>query len=448
MKKVDAIMADTPGIAHWINVGGISLLDNSAPLSNSAVVYTIYDDFETRVAKGLSQDVVLANLRKKLAGLEEAMGFVVVPPAIQGLGVSSGFQMQLLAKSGFDFDKLGVSALDMMQAGSRIPALAGLTTSFRPGAPQISARVDRVKAETLNVPIGDVFKTMQAYLGSVYINQFNKFGRTFQVYVQADSQYRLDPEDIRQLYTRNADGQMLPLGTLVDVAYTSGPAVVNLYNMYPSAPINGRAAPGYSTGQALEIMEQLAKAKLPADIGFEWTGMSYQEKLVGNQAIFVFLLSSLLVFLVLAAQYESWTSPAAVILAVPLALLGTGLALTIRGFDNNVYTQIGLVLLIALASKNAILIVEQAREFIAEGQPLVEATIESSRRRFRPILMTSFAFILGTVPLMIAQGAGAASRQALGTAVVGGMLASTLLAVLFVPVCFVVMSTLRRGTRV
>jgi hydrophobic/amphiphilic exporter-1 (mainly G- bacteria), HAE1 family len=238
---------------------------------------------------------------------------------------------------------------------------------------------------------------------------------------------------------RNAKGQMVPLGTMTDVSFTTAPAVITLYNLFPAAPINGMAAPGYSSGQALQIMEDMARQKLPADMGFEWTGMSFQEKLVGNQAIYVFAIASLMVFLVLAAQYESWTDPAAVILVVPLAMLGTVLALIARHFDNNVYTQIGLVLLIALAAKNAILIVEYGRELLAHGMPLMEAAVEASRRRLRPILMTSFAFILGVVPLAIAKGAGAASRQALGTAVIGGMLASTLIAILFVPVYYVLM---------
>ncbi len=301
----------------------------------------------------------------------------------------------------------------------------------------LHADIDRVKAESLNVSVGDVFSTFQNYLGSYYVNQFNKFGRTYQVYVQADTQYRQDTTDINYLYTRNMEKKMVPVRTLTGLSMTTGPSIITLYNLYPAAYISGSAAPGFSSGQALNLMEQMTKQKLPPDMGFEWTGMSYQEKLVGNQALFVFALSVLLVFLVLAAQYESWSSPAAVILVVPLALLGTVLALTVRGYDNNIYTQIGMVLLIALASKNAILIVEVAREQRAKGVDLYEAAVDASRRRFRPILMTSFAFILGVMPLVVATGAGAASRRALGTAVIGGMLASTLLAVLFVPIFYV-----------
>lgn len=437
--QLNEIFKRTPGVSDWVTIGGISLLDNSATLPNAAAIYVVLEDWDKR-GPGLDLRHIYANLSRQLAGVQGAIAFVVLPPAIQGLGVSGGFQMQVEMRGGsFDFDKLGQIVREMIRDGNTQTGLRGLNTSFSPNVPQIMADVDRVKAENLGVPVNNVFSTLQAYLGSYYVNQFNKFGRTFQVYVQADSKYRLEPSDIGQLYTRNNQGEMVPIGTLADIEYMDAPAVITLYNLYPSAPINGQSAQGFSSGQALNLMEQMANKKFPSGVGYEWTGMSYQEKLVGNQAIFVFALSVLLVFLVLAAQYESWTSPAAVILVVPLALLGTVLALAMRGFDNNVYTQIGIILLIALASKNAILIVEYAREQRAAGQPLLDAAVEASRRRFRPILMTSFAFILGVVPLALASGAGAASRQALGTAVIGGMLASTLLAVLFVPVFYVVM---------
>lgn len=439
-EKVDAILRKTPGVAHTIIMGGQSLLDGSAPLANASKVVAIYESFEKRTKAGLTQEVVLAGLRKRLASMQEAIVFVAIPPAIQGLGVSGGFQMQVQLKgAGYDFPKLGQVVSEMIRDGSAQSGIAGLSTSFRPGVPQLAADVDRIKAESLGVRVNDVFKTLQGYLAPVYVNQFNKFGRTYQVRVQADHQYRMEPEDIRRLHTRNREGQMVPIGTMTNIDRVTGPSLVSLYNLYPSALISGRAAPGFSSGQALGLMEQMAEQKLPADMGFEWTGISLEEKLVGHQSLLVFFFSALLVFLVLAGQYESWTDPAAVILVLPLALLGTVIAVATRGFDNNIYTQIGIVLLIALASKNAILIVEQGRELRAQGKPLLEAAVEASRRRFRPILMTSFAFILGVVPLVIAKGAGAASRQALGTAVVGGMLASTLLAVLFVPVFYVTM---------
>lgn len=438
MNKVDAIVAATPGIAHRITIGGVSLLDGFASLSNSGVIFAIYEDFEKRLKAGLSQELIVGALYQEFSKLQEAMVIPLVPPAIQGLGVASGFEMQLqLRGTGFDFQKLAQMTGEIVRDGNAQSNLRHLNTSFRPGVPQLHADIDRVKAESLDVSVGDVFSAFQNYLGSYYVNQFNKFGRTYQVYVQADSRYRLESSDIGYLYTRNIKGKMVPLRTLTNLSMTTGPSLISLYNLYPSAYISGRAAPGFSSGQALNFMEQMTAQKLPPNMGIEWTGMSYQEKLVGNQALFVFALSVLLVFLVLAAQYESWSSPAAVILVVPLALLGTVLALTFRGFDNNIYTQIGMVLLIALASKNAILIVEVAREQRAKGVDLFEAAVDASRRRFRPILMTSFAFILGVMPLAVATGAGAASRRALGTAVIGGMLASTLLAVLFVPIFYV-----------
>jgi len=443
MNEVNEIVAATPGIANRITIGGISLLDGFASLSNAGVIFAIYDDFEKRVKEGLSQELIIGTLFHKLSRLQEAIIFPLVPPAIQGLGVASGFEMQLqLRGTGFDFEKLAQMTGEILRDGRAQSELAHLNTSFRASVPQLHADIERVKAESLKVSIGDVFSTFQNYLGSYYVNQFNKFGRTYQVYVQADSKFRLESTDINYLYTRNTNGEMVPIRTLTGIDIMAGPSLISLYNLYPSAYISGSAAPGFSSGQALNLMEQMTAQKLPPDMGIEWTGMSYQEKLVGNQALYVLGLSVLLVFLVLAAQYESWSSPAAVILVVPLALLGTMLALTVRGFDNNIYTQIGMVLLIALASKNAILIVEVAREQRAKGVDLFQAAVDASRRRFRPILMTSFAFILGVVPLALASGAGAASRQALGTAVIGGMLASTILAVLFVPIFYVNMQRL------
>ena len=447
---VDEVLADTPGIANRVAIGGISLLDNSATLSNAAVIYAIYDSFEARNEAGLTQASILQDLRGRLAAIQEALVFVVVPPAIQGLGVSGGFQMQLLLKDGSgDYAKLQEVAVELIRNGSAQSGLTGLSTSFRANVPQLFADVDRIKAENLGVPVGDVFSTIQSFLGSTFVNQITKFGRTFQVYVQADSAFRLEPDALRQLYVRNREQQMVPLGTVTEIDFTTGPALLSLYNLFPTAAINGRAAPGYSSGQALGLMEQMAERTLPPGMGYSWTGMSYQEKQVGGQATIIFALSLLIVFLLLAAQYESWTNPLAVILIVPLALLGVVIAVATRSFDNNVYTQIGVVLLIALATKNAILIVEVAREMRAKGEDIGEAAIEAARLRFRPILMTSFAFILGVVPLVIASGAGSASRQALGTAVFGGMIAATVFNGTFTPVFYAMLQGLseRLGRR-
>jgi HAE1 family hydrophobic/amphiphilic exporter-1 len=350
--------------------------------------------------------------------------------------------MQLQDRADVGLPELQKMVDEILQDGNAQAGLAGLNSTFRADVPQIYAEVDRTKAKTLDVPLSSVFNTMQAYLGSAYVNDFNKFGRTWQVQVQADHEFRNKPEDIRQLDVRDAMGNMVPLGTLISVDQVLGPQTIQRYNLYPSASITGGAAPGFSSGQALDLMEQLADNKLPPSMGYEWTGMSYQEKKVGSEAIVVFALAIVLVFLVLAAQYESWTSPTAVILVVPLAVLGTVVALMMRGMDNNVYTQIGIVLLIALASKNAILIVEFASEQRAKGLGITDAAVEAAKLRFRPILMTSISSITGFMPLVVASGAGAASRQAIGLAVVGGMAAATIMSLLFTPVFYVVMQRL------
>lgn len=434
--KINEIIGGTPGIEDWITIGGYSVLDGTV-VSNAAAFYIVFKDWKERTDPSLSQEAILKNLRRHFAAVEEGIAFVFVPPSIQGLGVAGGFQMQLEDRGGVGLMQLGQLAQEMVYDGSRQTGLTALNTTFRAGIPQLYADIDRTKVKTLNMSLNSVFNTLQASLGSAYVNDFNKFGRTYQVRVQADQDFRSRPSDIGRLEVRNNDGNMVPLGTVLDVEETLGPQVIMRYNLYPSAAINGEAASGYSSGQALKLMEQMAASKLPRTVGYEWTGMSYQEKKVGGQAILILGLAVLLVYLVLCAQYESWTIPGAVILVVPLALLGSVVAVTLRAMDNNVYTQIGIVLLIALASKNAILIVEFARELRAQGQDIIEAAVNASRMRFRPILMTSFAFILGVYPLVSAEGAGSASRRALGTAVFGGMIASTFLAVLFVPVFYV-----------
>ena len=295
--------------------------------------------------------------------------------------------------------------------------------------------------------MSNVFDTLQAYLGSTFVNLFNKFNQVFQVYVQADAPYRLEPKDIDNLYVRNSRGEMVPIGALLKINRILGSELVTRYNLYPAAPIFGMAAPGFSSGQALNLMEQVADNTLPRGMAYDWTATAYQEKQVGRQAYFIYALSIMLVFMVLAALYESWTSPAAVILVVPLALVGVLVALFVRGLENDLYTQVGLVLMIALASKNAILIVEFARDLHAGGLSITEAAIEATRRRFRPIVMTSFAFILGVTPLLYAGGAGAASQRAIGTVVFGGMLSSTLLAIPFVPVFYVLLQGLSERCR-
>jgi HAE1 family hydrophobic/amphiphilic exporter-1 len=437
VEKVNTILADMEGVSDWFAIGGFSLLDGSSA-SNAATFFVTFKDWEERRDPSLSQMGILQNFQMQVAQIPEAVIFAFPPPAIRGLGQRSGFQMQVEDRADVGREELQKAVEQIMEAAGSQSSLAGLTTTFRPGVPQLYINVDRVKVKTLDVPLSSVFATLQAYLGSSYVNDFNKFGRTFQVRVQAEQQFRVEPRDIERLEVRNRSGEMIPLGSVVDVKRSFGPQIITRYNLYPVASVSGGPAPGFSSGEALALMEQIADRELPSSMGYEWTEMSYQEKKVGGESVWIFTFAVLLVFLVLAAQYESWVTPMAVILVVPLGLLGAVAAVVLRGMDNNIYTQIGIVLIIALASKNAILIVEYARELRAGGQPILDSALEGARLRFRPILMTSFAFILGVVPLVIADGAGAAGQRALGTAVFGGMIASTILAVFFVPVFFFV----------
>jgi hydrophobic/amphiphilic exporter-1 (mainly G- bacteria), HAE1 family len=435
--KVNAILKKTEGIDAWVHIGGYSVLD-TANIPNVSTTFVVYKSWKER-GKKLDQDRLIAGLSRELAGIQEALVFAVIPPPIRGLGQSGGFQMMVEDRTELGLAELQRNTDELIQKGNSHPNLQRLATTFSDHSPQVYLDIDRTKAESLQVPPLSVFDTLQGYLGSSFINFFNKFNQVFQVYIQADSRFRLEAKNMRNLYVRNLNGEMVPLNTLLQVRQIQGTELVTRYNLYPAAPIFGGAAPGFSSGEALNLMEQLAKETLPRGMAYDWTSTSYQEKQVGYQAYLIYALSIILVYLVLAALYESWTSPAAVILVVPLALVGVVLALMIRGFDANLYTQVGLVLMIALASKNAILIVEFARDLYHEGMSIEEAAVEATRRRFRPIVMTSFAFILGVVPLVWASGAGAASQQAIGTVVFGGMMASTLLAIPFVPVFFVVL---------
>ncbi len=436
------IAMDTPGVGDVVTIAGVSVLDNSASLANAGLDYVILKDWTERgKAKGQDLRSILTAIQEKLRGLPDGAGFVLVPPPIQGIGNAGGFQMQIELRDGsFDYQNLERVTQAVLDEGNSQSGLQHLLTTFRPAAPQLRLLVDRSKAETLRVSVGDLFAALSSYLGSSYVNQFNKFGLALQVYVQADASYRVRPEDILRLQVRSADGNMVPIGALAQIAPQIGPSLISLYNLYLSSTVVGAPAPGFSSGQALGLMDQIGNDTMPPGFGFEWTGMSYQEKIVGNQLYYVFGLAILLVYLCLAGQYESWILPLAVIAAVPLALLGPVITLTALGLANNLYTQIGLMLLIALSAKNGILIVEVARELrLIDGKPIVEAAAEAARTRFRPILMTSLAFILGVVPLVTATGAGANARISLGLSVFSGMIASTCLAVVFVPSFFVLM---------
>jgi hydrophobic/amphiphilic exporter-1 (mainly G- bacteria), HAE1 family len=449
-EKVNAILRKTDGIDAWVTIGGLSILD-FANVPNYSATFVVYKGWKER-GKGLSQDRIVGGLNRQLSEIQEAFIFVAIPPPIRGLGQTGGFQMMVEDRRSLGLAELQRNAAQLVQAANSNPSLRGLATTFSYRSPQLYLDIDRTKAESLQVQPASVFEALQSYLGSSFVNFFNGFNQVFQVYIQADSRYRLEPDNLRNLYVRNQNGGMVPLNTLIQVRRVQGTELVTRYNLYPAAAIFGSAAPGSSSGQALALMERLAAETLPDGMSYDWTSTSYQEKKVGYQAYLIYALSIALVYLVLAALYESWTSPAAVIFVVPIALVGVLLALMSRGSDNNLFTQVGLVLMIALASKNAILIVEFARDLHREGHSITEAAVEATRRRFRPIVMTSFAFILGVVPLMLAAGAGAASQQAIGTVVFGGMLASTLLAIPFVPVFYVLLENMHerrkgRGAR-
>ncbi len=429
-----------PGVKHAIAVGGVSPLESNAPLSSAALVYFVLKDWDER-GKSAGQDLrsIFKRLNEELDRLPDASGLVLVPPPINGLGLSGGFQMQLVLNDGSgDDQKLAAAAQAMVAAASTDPRIERVFTPLRIAVPQLKLDLNRARAEALGVSVGDAYDAMQSYLGSSYVNQFSKFGQNYTIFVQADPKSRLDQDAIGRLTVRSRSGQMVPLSAFVRFSEEQGPAVAAQYNLMPTAAIVGAAATGYSSGEALALMEDLAARTLPAGVSYEWTAMSYQEKLVGNSVVLVFGLAVLLVYLVLAGQYESWWTPVPVLLSVPLSLVGTVAALAAVGLPNNIYVQIGLVLLIALSAKNAILIVEVAHELHQKGMGVVEAALEGSRRRFRPILMTSFAFILGVVPLITSSGAGAAARKSIGLTVFSGMLASTLLAVALVPVFFLI----------
>lgn len=440
IKTLSEKVSKMNGVDQVISIDGVSILDNNASLANAGVLYVMFKDWSVR---GKSEDLLaMYNQLNDLAQHTlEAKVMVIVPPAIQGLGTSGGFQLQVELKDGsFDYHKLQTATDQLIQYGNQQPSLQHLMTSFRAEVPQVSAPIDRTKAESLGVPIGDASDALQTYLGSSYVNLFTKFGQVFQVYVQADATSRMTIEDVRNYHVRNLDGEMVPLGTLTNITPDVGPAIISLYNLYPSSNIYGISAKGYSSGQSIQAMESIAKRVLPEGLSFEWTSTAYQEKIAGNMSYYIFLLSLILVYLILAGQYENWITPLAILFSVPLALIGTVLVLGLLGLANNMYTQIGILLLIALATKNAILIIEVAREHHEiHHKPVIEAAVLGAKTRFRPILMTSFAFILGVMPLVFASGAGANARRSIGIAVCSGMIASTCFAVVFVPAFYMLL---------
>ncbi len=433
---------EVPGVKATVEFPGFNPLVG-ANLCNAGAMFIPLDDFSEREGKShLSADAIMGQIYGKFASIKDARVLVLPPPPVNGLGTSGGFKMMVQDRNSLGLEPLAGAAFRMMVNGNQTPGLAAAFTTFTANVPQISVIVDRTKAKAMGVPLNEVYETLQTFLGSLYVNDFNRFGRTYQVTAQADAAFRMKAEDIRRLRCRNAAGEMVPLGTLVDIRESTGPDSVVRYNMFPAADLNGIPLPGVSSGEAVELAKRLFEKEALPGMGFEWTDLTLQEQLAGNTLIYIFPLCVLLVFLTLAAQYESWSLPLAIILIVPMCLLSAMAGVWWMRMDNNIFTQIGLVVLVGLSAKNAILIVEFARQLEQEGKSIMEATIEACKLRLRPILMTSFAFILGVVPLVIAEGAGAEMRRALGTAVFSGMIGVTLFGLLLTPVFYYVIRRL------
>ena len=442
VQQATRIMLETPGVKHVNAYAGFSIL-SGASQSNVATLFARLDGFEQRAGHAdLHANAVIKSLEQRLAQVEGARIAVFAPPPIRGMSSVGGFKLQVQDRSNAGIAALQNTVNELIAQGNKQPGLAGLFTTFRAGVPQLFLDVDRTRTKSMDVPLKEVFDTLQIYLGSLYVNDFNSFGRTYQVVAQADSKFRMQPADIAELKTRNLQGDMVPLGALMSVKDITGPDKITRYNMYPAAEINGSTLPGVSTSQALTVMNKLLGAELPPGFDFEWTELSLQQVLAGNVALLVFPLSVIFVFLALAAQYESWSLPFAVILIVPMCILSSLAGVWLRDMDNNIFTQVGFIVLVGLASKNAILIVEFAKRRQEAGLNRFDAAIEAARIRLRPILMTSFAFIMGVFPLVIAQGAGAESRQLLGTAVFSGMLGVTVFGLLLTPVFYVLAQAL------
>ena len=438
IKKMSEIAGKHPGVENTVAFPGLSI-NGFTNSPNSGIVFTPLKPFDERTDPSMSATAIAAELNAQFSEIQDAYIAIFPPPPVQGLGTIGGFRLQVQDRGNLGYDELYVQTQNVIAKARQLPELDPMSvfTSYQVNVPQIDAAIDREKAKTHGVAISDIFDTMQIYLGSLYANDFNRFGRTYQVNVQAEQQFRLEPEQIGQLKVRNNRGEMVPLSAFLKVSASSGPDRIMHYNGFLTAEINGAAAPGYSSGQAEAAIAKLLKEELPNGMSFEWTDLTYQQILAGNSAIFVFPLCVLLAFLVLAAQYESWSLPLAVILIVPMTLLLAITGVILAGGDNNIFTQIGLIVLVGLACKNAILIVEFAKEKQEEGMDRVSAVLEACRLRLRPILMTSFAFIMGVVPLVLSSGAGAEMRHAMGVAVFSGMLGVTFFGLLLTPVFYV-----------
>ncbi|WP_024618352.1 efflux RND transporter permease subunit [Pseudomonas kilonensis] len=436
IKRMSDLALKQPGVESAVAFPGLSI-NGFTNSPNAGIVFVTLKPFDERKDPSMSAGAIAGALNGQYAGIQEAYMAIFPPPPVQGLGTIGGFRLQIEDRGNLGYDELYKETMNIITKSQNVPELAGLFTSYTVNVPQVDAAIDREKAKTHGVAVSDIFDTLQIYLGSLYANDFNRFGRTYQVNVQAEQQFRLESDQIGQLKVRNNRGEMIPLATFIKVSDTSGPDRVMHYNGFITAEINGAAAPGYSSGQAEKAIEKLLKDELPNGMTYEWTDLTYQQILSGNTALFVFPLCVLLAFLVLAAQYESWSLPLAVILIVPMTLLSAITGVILSGGDNNIFTQIGLIVLVGLACKNAILIVEFAKDKQLEGMNPLAAVLEACRLRLRPILMTSFAFIMGVVPLVFSSGAGAEMRHAMGVAVFSGMLGVTFFGLLLTPVFYV-----------
>ena len=444
VREIERIALDTPGIVRVAAFAGFSGATRTQA-GNAAALFPVFDEPEARLKKGLSANAITAELRKRLSVIQGAFIIVIPPPAVPGIGTGGGFAIRIQDRQGRGPELLAAATDELVAAARKSPNLTSVFSPYSANTPQLFVDIDRVKAQKLGVPIANVTDTIETYFGSTYVNDFNLFGRTYHVTAQADLPFRKETSDLARLRTRNAAGDMVMLGSVVDFKDISGPDRVARYNLYPASELQGEPAPGVSSTTALNTIKQLADETLPSGFSFEWTDLSYQQVTGGNAGLYVFPICVLFVYLVLAAQYGSWTLPFAVILIVPMCLFAATIGVRIMGQDVNILTQIGFVVLVGLAAKNAILIVEFARDIELEGRSRLEAVIEACRLRLRPILMTSFAFILGVLPLVVSTGSGSEMRQAVGVAVFFGMLGVTLFGLIFTPIFYMVVRNLAEG---
>jgi HAE1 family hydrophobic/amphiphilic exporter-1 len=443
MMQAEKVISSQPEVLAVFSVAGFSF-SGSAP--NQGLMFTRLKGYDERRDKSQSLGAILNRLRGPLlGGIPGALVLPVAPPAIQGLSAFGGFQFELLDQTGGDINNLAAATYAVMGKGNQSGKVAGLYSPFTANDPQLVVELDRDRARSLGLPIREVTDALSVLLGSQYVNDFDFNNRAYRVYVQAEDRFRASPSNLRQYYARASNGQMVSLDTVVRLSESTAPSVISHYNLFRSTEITGSPLPGVSSGQAIQVMDQIGNETLPTGFSYEWSGLSLEEIKAGSQSIFIFSLSLLVVYLVLAAQYESWVLPFIILLGVPLAVFGALTAQLLRGFANDVFCQVGLVMLIGLAAKNSILIVEFAEQLREKGMSIFDAAVESARIRLRPILMTSFAFILGVMPLAIATGAGSAARNSVGTAVAGGMVASTFLSIIFIPVLYVVIRTIAPG---